>query len=58
MYYAYKNININPLKPVKQYGHIQQVKPVYKCHDDLHARIPFRKSWRKESQNLCWSRLN
>ncbi len=39
MYYAYKTININPLKPVKQYGHIQQVNPVYKCHDDLHARI-------------------
>ena len=39
MYYAYRIINVNPLKPVRQYGYLTQVNPVYQCHDDLHARI-------------------
>ena len=33
------SININPLKPVRQDGHIQQVNKVFKVHDDLNARF-------------------
>lgn len=39
MRYATKEIIINPLEPVKQAGHIQQVNPVSQVHDDLKARI-------------------
>ena len=39
MLYAFKEIVINPEKPVKQAGHIQQVDPISEVHDDLHARI-------------------
>ena len=39
MYYAVKTVNVNPWKPVNQYGHIEQVYPVDKIHDDLNARI-------------------
>ncbi len=39
MKYALKEIIINPVSPVKQSGHIQQVNPISKVHDDLIARI-------------------
>lgn len=32
-------VSINPLKPVKQYGFIQQISPVSQVHDDLYLRI-------------------
>ena len=38
MRYAFKQFVINPIEPVKQAGHIQQVDPVSEVHDDLHAR--------------------
>ena len=39
MRYAFKQFVINPIEPVKQAGHIQQVDPVSEVHDDLHARV-------------------
>lgn len=39
MRYAFEQFVINPLEPVKQAGHIQQVDPVSEVHDDLHARV-------------------
>ena len=36
---AFTTICINPSFPIKQSGFIQQVKPIYNFHDDLHARI-------------------
>ena len=36
---ATSTICINPTFPIKQCGFIQQVNPIYKFHDDLHARI-------------------
>ena len=36
---ATSTICINPTFPIKQAGFMQQVKPIYKFHDDLHARI-------------------
>ena len=45
---GYQEICINPLKPVKQAGFIQQVEPVSEVHDDLHARILGLKDSKKE----------
>ena len=39
MLYAFKQVNIDPLKPVKQFGHSCQTEPVSKVHDSLYARI-------------------
>ncbi|MBR0385916.1 MAG: hypothetical protein IJI05_05145 [Erysipelotrichaceae bacterium] len=39
MRYAFSQVVINPQKPVKQAGFIQQVDPISEVHDDLHARI-------------------
>ena len=39
MKFGAKTININPEKPVKQAGFIQQIDPIMEVHDDLHARI-------------------
>ncbi len=39
MRYGFNEIKINPQKAVKQAGFIQQVNPIEKVHDDLHARI-------------------
>lgn len=39
MRYAYKTVVINPIIPVRQAGHIQQVNPVSKVNDNLNARI-------------------
>lgn len=36
---AYSNICINPSFPIKQSGFIQQINPVYRFKDDLHARL-------------------
>lgn len=36
---GFKEICINPLKPVKQAGFIQQVDEIFTFHDDLYARI-------------------
>ncbi len=36
---GYKEICINPVKPVKQAGFIEQVNDVFTFHDDLYARI-------------------
>jgi len=36
---SYSEICINPSMPIKQAGFIQQTKPIYSFHDDLHARI-------------------
>ena len=45
---GYQEICINPLKPIKQAGFIQQVDPVSEVHDDLHARILGLKDSKKE----------
>ena len=39
MRYAYQQICLDPLKPVRQYGHSCQVDPVSEVHDHLHGRI-------------------
>jgi len=36
---SYSEICINPSMPIKQAGFIQQTRPIYFFHDDLHARI-------------------
>ncbi len=36
---GFKEVCINPLKPVKQAGFIQQVDDIFTFHDDLYARI-------------------
>ena len=36
---ATSTICINPSFPIRQEGFIQQTKPIYKFHDDLHGRI-------------------
>ena len=39
MEYGFQEICINPLKPVKQAGFIEQVNEVFTFHDDLNARL-------------------
>ncbi len=39
MRYAFSRIIIDPNKPVKQSGHLQQVNPISKVNDHLHARL-------------------
>ena len=53
MKYAYSQYTINPRIPVRQYGHIQQVDPVSKVHDDLHARI-----FALEDEKLIWIHIS
>ena len=39
MLYAFKQVCLNPDKPVRQFGHSCQTEPVSRVHDSLHGRI-------------------
>jgi hypothetical protein len=39
MLYAFKQINLDPQQPVKQFGHSCQTEPVAEVHDSLNGRI-------------------